>query len=233
MLKMLGVLAALVVITFAVGAGPAVAVNINFGALTPSNAAGCTHTDPTDTGVVCANGASFTANGSTFTATGFSLNNTVPTALTFKPLVGNPTFASPQNSLGESGIGSNLTGPGTACTDSFAHVDCEISLLETVAIVSDHPITDLIVGSIQGAENFRVFAGTSTATLLPISPTCVAGPVPETQTCTGFSALAIALGSGGIGDVVLVAVSQVPGPATLMLLGTALIGLRLARRKLA
>src|SRR5713101_8625055 len=86
--KLLSVFTVLAVISFGVGVGPAMAVEIDFGALTPSPG-GCTHTNATDTGLVCANGQSFTANGSTFTASGFSNAFLTASALTFKPLVGN------------------------------------------------------------------------------------------------------------------------------------------------
>src|ERR1700730_14935721 len=102
MIAKLFLISAALVLMFSVGVAPAMAVEIDLGSLgTPG---GCTHTGATDTGFVCANGATFAANGSTFTASGFSNAFITPAALTFKPLT---PAGPPSNVLGESGIGEN------------------------------------------------------------------------------------------------------------------------------
>jgi hypothetical protein len=106
---------ALAVIALAVGAGPTKAVEIQFGALTPTP--GCVaSSNGADRGLICANSQTFSANGSTFTATGFSDTFVTPSALTLKPLA---PHGPPNNTPDEAGIGENAFG-ATNCTDVSA-----------------------------------------------------------------------------------------------------------------
>jgi hypothetical protein len=153
----------LALVALVVGAGPPKAAEIDFGALTPSPG-GSAHTVAADKGLVCNNGETFTANGSTFVATGYSNAFTTATALSWKP-ENPPVTTSPNNPFNESGLGENATGAGTACTDTSAATDCEITGRASVAIVSNHPITDVIIGSVQTGENFQVYTGSSISNL--------------------------------------------------------------------
>jgi len=215
---------ALGLFTLLVGAGSAKAVEIDFGTLTPSPG-GCTHSGG-DAGLVCNNNQTFTANGSTFVATGYSNAFTTATALTLKPETSPP--GPPDNSFDESGLGENATGAGTACTDTSVAVNCEIAGTASVAVVSNNPITDVIVGSVQAGppgENFQVYTGSSIGTLTKFGGVIAGGtpgctPAASGQvTCviTGFSALVVGIQSAGIGNVTLTAVSarKVPEPASL------------------
>ena len=233
-LRRLGQATMLAAIALAVAAGSPKAAEIDFGALVPSPG-GCSHSG-SDAGLVCANGQTFTANGSTFTATGYSNAFTTATALTLKPETTPP--GPPDNSLGESGLGENAAGPPSACTDTSVAVNCEIAGTAAVAVVSNHLIDDAIIGSAQAGENFQFFTGSSIATLAPFGGimaggTCTPGPVADTCSVSGFSALVVGVQSGGTGNVLLVAVSQptVPEPATLTLLGSALAGFAFVQRR--
>src|SRR5438874_8705004 len=134
------------------GTGPTKAVEIDFGALTPTNFAGCTHTVAANPGFVCANGLTFSANGSTFTASGFSNAFTTATNLTFKNTVNPPGPPPLPNTFGEGGLGENGTGPGTGCTNT----DCEAIVGHSVAVVSNNAMNDIVIGSVQLNENFQI-----------------------------------------------------------------------------
>lgn len=235
-LKSFPAFAALGFVALVAGAGSPKAAEINFGALVPSPG-GCSHSG-SDSGLVCANGQTFTANGSTFTATGYSNAFTTPTALTLKPLMTPP--GPPDNILAESGLGENAAGPPSPCTDTSVATDCEIAGTASVAVVSNHAIDDAIIGSVQSGENFQFFTGSSLTTLTPfggvmVGGSCTPGPVADTCMISGFSALVVGVESGGTGNVLLTAVSQattsMPEPATVALLGTALFGFGLLRNR--
>ncbi len=215
--------------TLAVGcAGAALGAEVDFGSLTPSPG-GCTLSG-SDSGYVCGNTESFSAIGNTFTATGFN-NPFAPGdgALTLKPLTGGP-LAPPANSLAESGLGENVTGPGTPCTSA----ECGIDHTFGVGVVaSGNPMNDVIIGSVDPGETFNFFTGSSivTAAFFGTFDSSCAGPVAGTCMITFPDAAAIAVQMNTSGSILITAVSAtasgtVPEPSTwaMLLLGFAGLG---------
>jgi hypothetical protein len=116
-----------------------------------------------------------------------------------------------------------------------------------VLLASNNPLDDVIVGSAQGGENYIIWANLSgsltqiaTGTGTGCTGTQITGVTqsvgPGSDTCEiDFAGLAniteVAVQSGGIGDVLLTSISQstpvppqTPEPASLALLGAALVG---------
>jgi hypothetical protein len=208
------------------GGGAAMTAEVDFGSLTPSPG-GCT-VSGADSGSVCANTQSFSAIGNTFTATGF--NNPFAAgdgALTLKP--------TPANTFAESGLGENMTGPGTPCTSA----DCAIDRpLGVTVVASGNPMNDAIIGSVDAGDTFNFFTGPSILglTFFGMFDSSCTGPVAGTCMITFPDAAAVGIQTDS-GSVLFTAVSATPGavpePSTwaMMLLGFLALGYVAYRRE--
>jgi hypothetical protein len=225
--------AAIVVLTVDAGSSKADIIFGNFA--TPPGPGGFVPASNVSGDFVANNPQTFTVGTQTYSAYGFSgaPGTSSLTALTLKPLS--------VNGFDESGIGENAAGPPgtTTCSDP----ECEIGGSTSVAVVSNTPLTDIIVSSVQFLEGFQLYTGDSLADLKPFGTPVIGGlncsATPAADTCTVALPGVLAVGVQnfeilGIGDVLLAELSTVPAPDCLpVFLGVAavIVGARLRDRK--
>src|SRR5262249_55095287 len=143
----------------------------------------------------------------------------------------------PLNSRSESGLGVQANNTSATCTDP----DCEINPPKSVAVtrVDGTLIKDAQIGSVQAGESFNFFVQTTEGgaftqlNAAPITNTCSfpGGSVVGTDLCqwdapagqTRFG-VAVAAADGG-GMLIRVLAGRSPEPTTLLMVGTALVGL--------
>lgn len=177
---------------------------------------GCTHSG-TDPGFVCP------AGSLTFSPVVATASTGV---LTFKPE--GAVDGVPANGFGQSGLGANGTAAPAACTNPT----CEIGDSNSITVTSSgSPIDDVVIDSVQAGENFTL--NNIGLVTVNTNPNCSTATETCSFTFAPVSTLTLT-NSTSSGDVLLTEVSLVQGapePASLILLGTGLLGLGLLRHR--
>jgi len=213
------------VAALAFGASSSKAVEIDFGALALPG--GCNATSDAQAGHVCGNTVTYTGTPAG-TLTGQSFNG-APTGIP----AGNVTvrlLTDVGGALNESGLGQT---PNATCL-----ADCEINGTASVAITSSVALglADVLVGSAQAGEQFSVWTlvgGVLQDTFPNFVPNATNCP---NSICTfNFAGTTeVAVQNTGTGNVLLTSVSTpaaAPEPASLAVLGAALVGFGMMRRR--
>jgi hypothetical protein len=249
--KLLSVFGALAMSALALSATPSKAIVI-FGNQQPTTGGPCTSVASGDQGAVCPSSQlTFTNANDNITVTGFigAPGTSTQTNLTLKANDASIPGL-PANAEQESGLGASTTPPGMPCSDS---PDCEIASTNSVTAVTtgSSKILDTIIGSVQAGETFNFFVETTSSGPFneiaggPFTSTCAGnptislGPFPDSCLWTAANSpigiFGVAIQSAGVGDILMVDVSttsvSVPEPASLALLGSALVGFGWARRR--
>jgi hypothetical protein len=220
------------------GATSAIAteMEVDFGNLAPSPG-GCTHTDA-DPGFVCTTTMQNPMGAQTFSAFGTTYAVVRPGSLpgseqgngiTVKPNTGG--LGPPFNDFNQSGIGGNLTGAGTACSDP----NCELAPFQAVIVIADGtPMNDAIIGSVKPGETFDIGNNDGFFQIVT-GGSCTTAGVADTCLIT-FPDSFMFFVMANTGNVLLTAVSgnfpSVPEPSSLALLAAALFSLGLFRARL-
>ncbi len=160
------------------GTGSAKAAEYYFGNSTTVPTGCATNQVDSDEGYVCGSSLTFMDGSTTLTATAYSANSATPfdssnsAYLTWKGVTIPVANGNVESGLGENDDGPNsLTDNTNGCTDapggnSPTSTPCEAGVNTSVLVTSTTALTDVLIGSVQGPEQFLVYTATSIGGLL-------------------------------------------------------------------